>query len=92
MKAKIITAVWITGSYNDEHIIGRTLIQGKEKIVAIVSASGSLQTIPFNAIGNIKKLTIINKPPTICSTFLTKKKRSTIETLIADVLFSLNNQ
>ena len=93
-KYKFVNAIWITGKFNDESVLGRTCINNGLNSVAIITESGSLLLIPFDEVKDLKKLSIIGRDivPPITSTLYNKADITIDERLIVEVLKSINTK
>jgi len=92
MAPKFVKGIWITGNLdlNNEFLIGRTCIRKGSNVVSVITISGALIEVPFENIRNIKRLSILKKPPLITSSFFNKNYVSEDEKIIIDVLNSIN--
>jgi len=91
---KFVNAIWITGRFNDESVLGRTCIHDGHNCIALVTESGARLLVHFDSIRDLKKLAILNRinPPAITSTFKNKTRPTSAEKLIMDALSLINSR
>jgi hypothetical protein len=91
-KKKFINAIWVTGLYRDREIMGRTYRHHGQHWIILITETGRSLIVPFDAVTDLKKITIVkDKLPSISSSFENKKRFTAIEKLILKTLSSLNN-
>ncbi len=91
-KKKFINSIWITGLYRDREIMGRTYRHHGQHWVILITDTGRSLIVPFDAVTDMKKVTILReKLPKITSSFQNKQRFTAIEKLILATLSSINN-
>lgn len=90
-KRKFTNAIWVKGMYKGEEVIGRTIIYNNHQCVSLVTELGNRQTVPFDSITDIVKLSFVKKiMPPISTRIQLKKSQTKIEKLILTTLVSIN--
>jgi hypothetical protein len=92
-KKKFINAIWVTGLYRDREIMGRTYRHHGQKWIILITDTGRSLIVPFDAVSNLQKITVLKeKLPAITSTLQNKKRFTDIEKLILSTLSDINKQ
>ncbi|MET3115481.1 hypothetical protein AAKU52_003230 [Pedobacter sp. CG_S7] len=91
-KKKFINEIWVTGLYRDREVLGRTYRHSRQNWIILITDDGKSLIVPYEAVSNIMKISIIiEKLPKITSTIQNKKRFTAIDKLILATLSSLNN-
>jgi len=91
-KKKFINEIWVTGLYRDREILGRTYRHNGQNWIILITDGGRSLIVPYEAVSNLMKITIIKeKLPKITSSIQNKKRFTAIDKLILATLSSINN-
>lgn len=92
VKKKFENNLWVVGRYEGRFFIGRTCKIDQIEMASIITGDGNFKMILFNDIEEIKKISFHEKlsKPNITSSLSSRKKLSTTEKSIVEILNDIN--